>query len=100
MTAISTSDVDRIAEAVAEKLKNSHACRFTDEEAKLVHVLRNNLDRESMIILGWVGRSAKTMGVWVTRLFFVGVFLALAAGLVVAVKLGWVNLGNLKLQTP
>lgn len=84
-----------VSEAVAEAMAladHDKFCRFNDREAKLVHQLPEDVDRNALISLGKMARAWDSASVWVGRLILFAL-LALAVW-------GMTKLNNLELPKP
>jgi hypothetical protein len=63
---LSESDIEQIAEAMVKKLKESHACRFSDVEAGRMHSFarasdRAEADEGTYVLVLQVGRDAQNV---------------------------------------
>ncbi len=73
---------ESVAESVADALADhSQFCRFSDAEAKLVHQLPEDVDRNSLIALGKIARAWDSASVWVGRVILFALLALLVWGL-------------------
>ena len=77
---------DIVSEAVAEAMSEAladHAkfCRFSEAEAKLVHQLPEDVDRNALISLGKMARAWDAGSVWIGRVLLFALLALLVWGL-------------------
>lgn len=77
---------EEISEAVAEAIAvafSDHAnyCRFSEGEAKLVHQLPEDVDRNALIALGKIARAWDSASVWVGRIILFALLALLVWGM-------------------
>lgn len=73
---------EAVAEAMAEALAD-HAkfCRFSESEAKLVHQLPEDVDRNALISLGKMARAWDAGSVWIGRVLLFALLALMVWGL-------------------
>jgi hypothetical protein len=92
--ALTESDIERIAEATAEKLKTTHACRFSDGEAGRMHSFarasdRAEADEGTYTLVLQIGRDAQSV---IRRGVQLVVLILIAVGLVFLGRFALLNI--------
>lgn len=98
---MSDKDMERLREFVREAVSaglREHLCRFGEEQAAVLHEAAKRLTPDDVIVVAWLARrlqgAADVAGKWFARLVLAGLVTLLllgAAGLVYAVRRGWLS---------
>ena len=87
---------DAVAKGVAEAIRDSlddHSshCQFSAEEVRMVHQLCEDLDHDSIYLLGRMGKWMDGAASWIGRAVVIVLLVAIAWGIAQAIKMGWIE---------
>ena len=87
---------DAVAKGVAEAIRDtlgdhSSHCRFSDAEARMVHQLCEDLDHDSIYLLGRMGKWMDGAASWIGRAVVIVLLVAVAWGIDHAIRMGWIK---------
>ena len=81
-----------VAKAIGDALSDhSSHCQFSAREARMVHQLCEDLDRDSIYLLGRVGKWLDGAASWIGRAVVIVLLVAIAWGIAQAIKMGWIE---------
>ena len=87
---------EAVAKGVAKGIQDSlsdHSshCRFSAEEARMVHQLYEDLDHDSIYLLGRMGKWMDGAASWIGRAVVIVLLVAIAWGIDHAIRMGWIK---------
>ena len=87
---------DAVAKGVAKAIRDSLSdhgshCQFSDQEARMVHQLSEDLDHDSIYILGRMGKWMDGAASWIGRAVVIVLLVAVAWGIAQAIRMGWIK---------
>lgn len=96
--ALTSDDIAAIAGAVIEHLQAGHVCRFEESQAAVLHEAAKRLSPDDVIAVAWLAHRLNSIGDaagrWFGRCVVAGIVtlgLAGIAGIIYAVKRGWIQ---------
>ena len=89
--AIEEAVTSAVANAMRTTLTDHAHCRFSDEEARVVHQLFEDFDRSSIFMLGRVGKWLNGAANWIGRAVVVVLLGVVVWGIAQAIKMGWLK---------
>ncbi len=81
-----------VENALRTALNDRAHCRFSDQEARVVHQIFEDFDRSSIIMLGRVGKWLNGAANWIGRAVVIVLLGVAVWGLAQAMKHGWIKL--------
>ena len=81
-----------VAKAIQDALSDhgSH-CQFSAPEVRMVHQLCEDLDHDSIYLLGRMGKWMDGAASWIGRAVVIVLLVAVAWGITQAIKMGWLE---------
>lgn len=96
-------EIDSIADALVERIRRGHVCRFEDAQAAVLHEAAKRLSPDDVIAVAWLAhllqetaeKVGKRAAVWAARMTLAGGVTLILVGIVgvsYAIKRGWISI--------